>query len=103
VTDSPYAHTLIALAAPTRFSRSTPEDFIKALDVLARHEAEGLVTKTEHDWLKAAFNNAFEKAWQGAVREPFFNTGRWKNAPRPNRNSKASSASIRRPTPWAAI
>jgi hypothetical protein len=77
VTDSPYAHTLIALAAPTRFSRSTPEDFIKALDVLARHEAEGLVTKTEHDWLKAAFNNAFEKAWQGAVREPFYNTGRW--------------------------
>jgi hypothetical protein len=79
VTDSPYAHTLIALAAPSRFARSTPEDFIKALDVLARHEAEGLVTKSEHEWLKAAFNNAFDKAWQGAVREPFFNSGGWKN------------------------
>lgn len=77
MTDSTYAHTFAALAAETRFSRSTPEQFIQALDVLARHEAEGLVTKTEHDWLKAGFNNAFEKAWQSTVREPYFNNGRY--------------------------
>jgi len=76
--DNSYTNTLAALEAPARFSRANAADFLKGLEALDRYEGEGLLIKTEHDWLKAAFNNAFEKAWQTTVREPFFNDGRYK-------------------------
>lgn len=57
--------------------RRTEDSFIKGLEKLAEAEADTVITKTEHDYLKAVFNNVLEEAWKYLVAEPFYYNGRF--------------------------
>lgn len=73
---------LAGVSAQSRFGRSTPVKLAEGLAALQRHEAEGLITKTEHDWLKACFNNSLEHAFSALFSDTYVNAGEYEKLPR---------------------
>lgn len=51
------------------------QSFMELEPRVAQYEQEGLLTATDHAWLKAGYNNAIEEAWKKAIRGPFAYNG----------------------------